>query len=71
MDEIACQYGVPASIHSDQGANLTSAVIQHLCSLLGMGHTQTTAYHPQANGQVERYNHTLEAMLAKVVQANQ
>ena len=71
VDEIACRYGVPRSIHSDQGANLTSAVIQHLCLLLGMQRTQTSAYHPQGNGQVERFNRTLEAMLAKVVQANQ
>ena len=71
VDEIACWYGVPRSIHSDQGANLTSAVIQHLCLLLGMQRTQTSAYHPQGNGQVERFNRTLEAMLAMVVQANQ
>ena len=71
VDEIVCRYGVPTNIHSDQGANFTSAVIQHLCSLLGIGRTQTTAYHPQGNGQVERFNRTLEAMLAKVVQTNQ
>lgn len=33
--------------------------------------TRTTAYHPQANGQVERFNHTLESMLSKVVSDNQ
>lgn len=71
VDEIVCRYGVPVVIHSDQGANLTSSVIQHLCLLLGMERTRTTAYHPQGNGQVERFNRTLESMLAKVVQANQ
>ena len=71
VNEIVCRYGVPTVIHSDQGANLTSSVIHHLCLLLGMERTRTTAYHPQGNGQVERFNRTLEAMLAKVVQANQ
>ena len=78
VDEIVCPYWVPTNIHSDQGANFTSAVIKHLCSLLGigrtkstLGRTQTTAYHPQGNWQVERFNRTLEAMLAKVVQINQ
>ena len=68
VNEIVCRYGVPIVINSDQGANLTSSVIQYLCLLLGMERTRTTAYHPQGNGQVERFNHTLEA---KVVQANQ
>ena len=67
VDEIVCHCGVPTNIHSDQGANFTSAAIQNLCSLLGIGCTQTTAYHPQGNGQGERFNCTLEAMLAKVV----
>ena len=71
VDEIECRYGVPVVIHSNQGANLTSSVIQRLCLLLGMERTKIAAYHPQGNGQVERINCTLEATLAKVVQANQ
>ena len=31
VDEIVCRYRVPVVIHSDQGAKLTSSVIQHLC----------------------------------------
>ena len=66
-----CRYGVPQYLHSDQGANLVSDVIQSLCTLLGIQRTQTTAYHPQGNGQVERFNRTLEAMLSKVVSDHQ
>jgi transposase InsO family protein len=71
FNEVICRYGVPASLHSDQGANLTSQVISSLCKCLGIDRTQTTAYHPQGNGQVERFNRTLEAMLAKIVKENQ
>ena len=58
VDEIICHYGVPECIHSDQGANFGSEVIQAICSLLGMNHTRTLAYHPMGNGQVERFNRT-------------
>ena len=46
MNEVVCRYGVPASLHSDQGANLCSAVVQELCQLLGIDRTRTSAYHP-------------------------
>ena len=67
MNEIVCRFGVPAHLHSDQGANLRSAVVQKLCQLLGIHSTRTSAYHPEGNGQVERFNQTLEAMLAKMI----
>ena len=71
VNEVISRYGVPSSLHSDQGANLTGQVVSSLCKCLGITRTQTTAYHPQGNGQVERFNRTLEAMLAKVVKENQ
>ena len=54
MDQVVCRYGVPRSLHSDQGANLNSQVICALCKRLGINKMRTTAYHPQGNGQVER-----------------
>ena len=71
VDEVICRYGVPDSIHSDQGANFGSEVLQAVCCLLGMNRTRTTAYHPMGNGQVERFNRTVEAMLSKMVKENQ
>lgn len=68
MNEVICRYGVPTHLHSDQGANLCSAVIQELSHLLGFHMTRSSAYHPEGNGQVERFNRTLEAMLAKVTE---
>ena len=45
LNKIVCRYGVPSSLHSDQGANLCSGVIQSLCQLLGISTTGTSAYH--------------------------
>ena len=70
-DEVICRYGVPESLHSDQGANFVSEVMQSLCAQLGIKRTQTSVYHPEGNGQVERFNRTLEAMLSKVVEEHQ
>ena len=63
MDEVICRYGVPQQLHSDQGSNLNAEVNQRLCQLLGIERSRTTAYHPQGNGQVERFNRTVEAIL--------
>ena len=71
LNEVVCRYGVPASLHSDQGANLCSSVVYSLCELLGIATTRTSAYHPQGNGQVERFNRTLQSILAKTVDTNQ
>ena len=42
-----------------------------MCKHLGIAQTRTGAYHPQGNGHVEKFNRTLESMLAKVVSDHQ
>ena len=71
VDEVVCRYGVPTHLHSDQGANLCGQVIDKMCQILGISRTQTSAYHPQGNGQVERLNRTLKDMLAKSIHQDQ
>ena len=56
-------YGFPARIHSDQGANFESKLIQLLCSLTGLRKTWTARYNPVGNGMVERLDKTLLNML--------
>jgi hypothetical protein len=41
--------------------------MQEVERLLGFKKVNTTAYHPQTDGLVERYNRTLTAMLANTV----
>ena len=67
VNEFICRFGVPDSIHTDQGKNLEAKVIQEICHLLGVTKTRTTPYHPQSDGLVERFNRTLLEMLSTTV----
>ncbi len=58
------RFGVPLSLHSDQGTNFTSAVFKGMCDLMGIDKTQTTPFHPASDGLVERFNATLQKVLA-------
>jgi hypothetical protein len=57
------RFGVPDTITSDRGPQFTSSLWAALCSLLSIKHTQTTAYHPQSNGLVERFHRRLKDAL--------
>uniref|UniRef100_A0A8C8RYW9 Gypsy retrotransposon integrase-like protein 1 n=1 Tax=Pelusios castaneus TaxID=367368 RepID=A0A8C8RYW9_9SAUR len=54
-------YGFPRRIHSDQGANFESELINELSKISGVK-SRTTPYHPRGNP-VERFNRTLLNML--------
>ena len=56
-------YGIPTSIHSDQGANFQSEIMRELCMITNMKKTRTTIYHAMGNGITERFNRTLLNML--------
>lgn len=57
------RYGVPTRITTDQGRQFTSDLFNSISSRLGIEHLQTTPYHPQSNGLVERMHRTLKAAI--------
>ena len=62
-DNFICHYGFPEQFISDQGRNFESDLIKELCKIAGVKKIHTTPYHPQGNGQCERFNSTLCNML--------
>lgn len=65
IKDIISRYGIPKQIHTDQGTNFTSNIVHEICNKLQINKTNTTSYHPQSNGIVERSNKTLKEMLIK------
>ena len=55
----------------DNGKQLAAKFFQAVCELLGISNVFTSTYHPQKNGQVERYNRTVLAILRNNVNEHQ
>jgi hypothetical protein len=54
VQNIVLKYGIPEVILTDQGANFLSDLFANVCKLLEIKKTQTTAFHPESNGSLER-----------------
>ena len=63
MEQVIARFGIPYTIHSDQGPKYESQLFSQMCQLLGIKKTRTTPYHPKSDGMVERFNKTLASML--------
>ncbi|KAK3780503.1 hypothetical protein RRG08_012459 [Elysia crispata] len=57
------RFGVRGDISSDRGAQFTSSLWSEIAARLGVKLHHTSAYHPQANGMIERFHRTLKTLL--------
>ncbi len=55
--------GIPKIIQSDQGSNLTSHLFQQVLKQLHIKHNQSTVYHVQSQGALERFHQSLKSLL--------
>lgn len=63
MNNRIMPYRIPSYIMTENGAQFLSKVFTTLCLFRIVKKLMTTADHLQANGQVERYNRTIVAIL--------
>ncbi|XP_018323620.1 uncharacterized protein K02A2.6-like [Agrilus planipennis] len=57
------RFGVPLKVTTDQGRQFESHLFKQLNILTGTAHFRTSAYHPQANGLVERLHRQLKGAI--------
>jgi hypothetical protein len=70
FEDIFIRFGVPRELVTDGGPPFTSHGFKATLQKYHIQHRMTTSYHPQANGQVERTNKVIEAILTKTVKEN-
>jgi transposase InsO family protein len=72
VEEVIVRFGTPYVIHTDQGIQFESNLLQEVCRLLQIQKTRTTpCYHPQSDEMVERNNRTILTMLSVFVNEHQ
>ncbi|KAH9581803.1 hypothetical protein MS3_00008831 [Schistosoma haematobium] len=65
LTEIFSRNGIPDAVVSDNGSQFTSSQFQSFCQRLAIKHLRSPPYHPQSNGQAERFVDTFKRALAK------
>ena len=68
-EEVIAKFGTPRCILTDNGTHFTSTMMNELIKQIGATHLYSTPYHPQTNGQIERYNSTMDAKIGTLSNA--
>ena len=58
-------YGFPEELLTDQGSVFTSHLTQLVCKTFGIVKLQTSPYHPQSDGALERWHACLKGMIKR------
>ncbi|XP_055529473.1 uncharacterized protein K02A2.6-like [Wyeomyia smithii] len=66
LRSLFARMGMPELLVSDIGTQFTSAMFGKFCSMNGIEHTTTAPFHPQSNGQAERFVDTFKRGIKKI-----
>ena len=65
-----CRYGAASNLLTDRGKNFMGHVIQAINAIFGIHKLNTSPYHPQCDGLIERINQVVELILRAYVAAH-
>ena len=68
---VVLKFGAPAQILMDQGSNFVSDLFKNMCKMLRTRKIQTTAFHPESNGGLEKRHRVLAEYLRHYVRKDQ
>ena len=68
---VIAKHGCPRLVISDRGSNLCGEKSRDFFKLFGIKRALTSAFHPETNGQTERFNRTLAIALTNYVEREQ
>ncbi|XP_055605434.1 uncharacterized protein K02A2.6-like [Uranotaenia lowii] len=66
LEELFARFENPSTIISDNGSQFTSEQFLSFCASNGIQHLRSAPYHPQSNGQAERFVDTLKRSMLKI-----
>ncbi|XP_055527821.1 uncharacterized protein K02A2.6-like [Wyeomyia smithii] len=66
LRETLARFGKPDALVTDDGSQFCSGIFKQFCEKSGIILVRTTPYHPQSNGQAERFVDTLKRSLRKI-----
>jgi hypothetical protein len=67
FEDIICRFGMFKSLLSDHGKNFKSILFAQLCKLCGIKAINSTFYHPEGNGLIERTIYSVKQILTMYV----
>ena len=71
FNNVIAKHGCPKVVLSDRGHNISGERSRDFFRLFAIKRRLTSAYHPESNGQTERFNRTLKTSLTMYVEENQ
>lgn len=71
VEEILCCHSVPRKLLSDRGKSFLAKMVKDICKMVNTSKVNTTSYHTECDGLVQRFNHTLTTIISMYVSEHQ